>query len=1164
MESMSSLPHLKQIEKKGKHDLNTITKDQGKRDNTQEETTNMLQRAASNAYSWWWVSHIRTKQSKWMEQNLQDMEEKVQGVLKLLEEEGDSFAKRAEMYYKRRPELISFVEESFKAYRALAERYDHISTELQNANNTIASVYPDRVPFMDEDDDDASPRPQRKKPEGLKTNIPKPPLKDLKTVITTAAATTKFNSKKPAATAAAAAAAAAPKVPKSGLSRKEALEEVDKLQKQILSLQTVKEFVKNSYDNAIDRYWETEEQINELQERVSVLQDELGEGVVIDDDEARHLMAEAALKSCQEALTQLQEKQERSLAETRIESKRVKDVKAKLGSLMDEFHYDQTNSKEPRVKRDLKEIAETRDLEEDANELTQQKQDLQLLKENIKEHFETSSNSSLSVADMADKIDELVNKVISLETAVSSQTALVKRLRSDTDELQEQIRTLENDKESLIKDKIKLNGQLREMEERLHGVQNLNQIIEDQNSNLQIQFTEAHCNLDHLSEKVQNVQPGEEAKITDLSHTQKDSSTQAESKCESEGQVPLNQDNKLLNDSEAEKKLRAGLVEDDAKDKELMVAGTVEDDVRSDNKPEVTGSPFASEPNVTGSLENDVKVTSSVETEVVTPVENKSPKQLEEQEKTVNGDEKATVVLSTTTENQEVSQQPASNKADSASESFENDAKQSPCGKENALKVDPKEQATAKEDEPDWQQLFTKGMQDREQVLLTEYTNTLRSYRDVKKRLVEIEKKNQDSNVDSSLQLKELKTANAMKDEEIRHLRQKLDLLHRSLEGNEDLAESTLVPSEICSIEPPESTSPIEEKFRSNMDEILEENLTFWLKFSAYFSEIQKFETTIKDLQIELSKLERKGMLSEGNTNIMYSIRSDAKPIYKHLTEIQTEITVWIEKGALLKEELQRRFSSLCDIQEEITAALKASAEGDDFRFTSYQAAKFQGEILNMKQENNKVADELQAGLDIVACIQVEVEKALVKLNDEHGFSASKRQQNGHLRQSENRAKVPLRSFIFGTKPKKQSIFSCMTPGMHRKHRASKEQSHTSLCHANKYATYERSLAFHWRQGNKTIVFKSSDKTWCSSTVASKHSPMPSAKEDGKRISYLHLPFLASCGNCTPMRLSKLEAGPGSPCWEEKESRKLFTKFTSTSTGEKSSSIICSDAFDIP
>ncbi|CAD5188512.1 unnamed protein product [Musa acuminata subsp. malaccensis] len=31
----------------------------------------MLQRAANNAYSWWWASHIRTKQSKWLDSNLQ-------------------------------------------------------------------------------------------------------------------------------------------------------------------------------------------------------------------------------------------------------------------------------------------------------------------------------------------------------------------------------------------------------------------------------------------------------------------------------------------------------------------------------------------------------------------------------------------------------------------------------------------------------------------------------------------------------------------------------------------------------------------------------------------------------------------------------------------------------------------------------------------------------------------------------------------------------------------------------------------------------------------------------------------------------------------------------------------------------------------------------------
>ncbi|KAF2283894.1 hypothetical protein GH714_016956 [Hevea brasiliensis] len=77
-----------------------------------------------------------------------DMEEKVQIVLKLIEEDGESFAKRAEMYYKKRPELIHFVEESYRAYRALA---DHISKELQNANNTIASVFPEQVQFAMED-----------------------------------------------------------------------------------------------------------------------------------------------------------------------------------------------------------------------------------------------------------------------------------------------------------------------------------------------------------------------------------------------------------------------------------------------------------------------------------------------------------------------------------------------------------------------------------------------------------------------------------------------------------------------------------------------------------------------------------------------------------------------------------------------------------------------------------------------------------------------------------------------------------------------------------------------------------------------------------------------------------------------------------------------------
>ncbi|CAL0311847.1 unnamed protein product [Lupinus luteus] len=1016
------------------------------------------------------------------------------GWNKTFKEDGDSFAKRAEMYYKKRPELINFVEESFKAYRALAERYDHISTELQNANNTIASVFPDQVPFMDEDDD-ASLVPSRKQPplQGFRPDalkVPKPPLEDLKSDITTERTIENFQSKKPAA--------ATPNVTKSGLSREDAVEEVDKLQKQILELQTVKEFAKSSYDSAISQYWETEQQIKELQERVSILQDELGEGIIIEDDVAHRLMAQAALTSCQETLTQLQVKQKQSLDETIIETTRIKDVKAKLSCLMNEFQYDQIKSKEPRVKRDVKKETETKNLEE-IEKLTQQTQELKSLKQNNKEHLGAESNISLSVTEMSEKVDELVSKVMSLGTSVSSQAAVVKRLRTEIDELQDRIRILETDKESLINDKNKLNDLLRQMEGKLYDVEDLNQIVNDQNNNLQTHFTEAFSNVDHLSEKVQNMHPDTEIKAMDLSHTQRDSSGQAEWKHEHEGEVALNQDNIFLNDVQLDGELKVtNLVEDALKsdneltgvleyavnsdkelkvtnisqdgvtlenelyvtgtfedgvtsDKELNVIVTLQDIVPSDNELKITSSPenavhTENELKVTSPLENDPKsgndvmTVGSLEMEEASQVENKSPKDFEEQEKTLdqsNSDKKATVAP---IDNQEVSEHPESNQAGSCLESFgeqqENDVKQVEYETDNTLKVDLVEQITTQEDEPDWQKMFMNGMQGREQVLLKEYTSILRNYKDVKKRLAEIEKKNQDR--DLSSQLKEMKTANALKDEEIRLLRQKLGFLLKSFEGNQDMAgEHSL--GELLKIEHYESiTSAIEEKFRSNIDELLEENLIFWTKFSTSFAEIQNFETSIKDLITEVSKVEEKVKSLEGNSSIKFAIQSYARPIYKHLREIQTEITVWLGKSAMLKEELQCRFSSLCNIQEEIMATLKVSAEDDDFKFTSYQAAKFQGEILSMKQENNRVADELQAGLDIVSSLQLEIEKLLPKLDEKFGLSASKRQESGQLRQSESKAKVPLRSFIFEAKPKKQSIFSCMPPIMHRKHHALK------------------------------------------------------------------------------------------------------------------------------
>nr|KYP72986.1 hypothetical protein KK1_005593 [Cajanus cajan] len=83
------------------------------------------------SHSWWWDSHISPKNSKWLSENLEEMDRNVKRMLKLIEEDADSFAKKAEMYYQKRPDLIALVEEFYRGYRALAERYDHVTGELR-------------------------------------------------------------------------------------------------------------------------------------------------------------------------------------------------------------------------------------------------------------------------------------------------------------------------------------------------------------------------------------------------------------------------------------------------------------------------------------------------------------------------------------------------------------------------------------------------------------------------------------------------------------------------------------------------------------------------------------------------------------------------------------------------------------------------------------------------------------------------------------------------------------------------------------------------------------------------------------------------------------------------------------------------------------------------
>ena len=72
------------------------------------------------------------------------------------------------MYYKKRPELMKLVEEFYRAYRALAERYDHATGELRQAHRTMAEAFPNQVPYVLADDSPSvstTPGPEPHTPE---------------------------------------------------------------------------------------------------------------------------------------------------------------------------------------------------------------------------------------------------------------------------------------------------------------------------------------------------------------------------------------------------------------------------------------------------------------------------------------------------------------------------------------------------------------------------------------------------------------------------------------------------------------------------------------------------------------------------------------------------------------------------------------------------------------------------------------------------------------------------------------------------------------------------------------------------------------------------------------------------------------------------------------
>ncbi|KAK7284707.1 hypothetical protein RJT34_19459 [Clitoria ternatea] len=100
--------------------------------------------ANKNEHShWWWLdNHTPTNRSPWLQSTLTELNEKTKAMLKLIEEDADSFAQRAEMYYKKRPELVSMVEDFYRTHRSLAERYDQVRPDTTGIGHLLSGGSP--------------------------------------------------------------------------------------------------------------------------------------------------------------------------------------------------------------------------------------------------------------------------------------------------------------------------------------------------------------------------------------------------------------------------------------------------------------------------------------------------------------------------------------------------------------------------------------------------------------------------------------------------------------------------------------------------------------------------------------------------------------------------------------------------------------------------------------------------------------------------------------------------------------------------------------------------------------------------------------------------------------------------------------------------------------
>lgn len=355
---------------------------------------------------------------------------------------------------------------------------------------------------------------------------------------------------------------------------------------------------------------------------------------------------------------------------------------------------------------------------------------------------------------------------------------------------------------------------------------------------------------------------------------------------------------------------------------------------------------------------------------------------------------------------------------------------------------------------PNWQEFLLDGLEGREAILLADYASVLKNYKETKRRLTELEKKNQEHLEETNAVIRQLRNENSMKYVEIRSLRDLLDssemlpgkagsnsnsLLSvksfREIDRSNGMLGRDISTEESSSInmEAANNISSFEVRLRNNIDALVEENLQFLLRYSMACHHIQEFDRRYHEVHDEMENM-------VDNKSGEHDTPSEPEPTGNKLRELRSELDVWFEQIALLDKEVQMKSAYLRRLQEEIAEAQRGSLEMDRDRFAPYEAAKFQGEVLNMQQSNSKIESELQAASEHMRGLQAKINHALEELRESSEISSQRlsrpetvsRSYEKQFKHFPSRTSVPLRNFLFGTKRKKKSIFACINPTLQK------------------------------------------------------------------------------------------------------------------------------------